>query len=547
MSAVEELRARRARLLADLETATNTAVEARDREHAKPMGKGARPDADGVLAALAHVAHYNRQKGKKGKPRPATCPLPTTKTLAAWLLGDAPAALPLAAAVAEAALLTPADAERRPTPTQAEFARLLWANRAGERWLTDFAPVLPGNHKPSADLSFAVLFLADLVLATLAAGRPRAPLFELIDAWESRPDTPGRVHVLTTRERKPPKKAEPLMLARTPGLLALMQVPLEAVQVDGELLVSATPDARRRYCVLRPAQGELFPAPRKLDGRATGGALVEAVASVPLGGDERSPLRADLHRVGTFAYALTRPVQLTPGETSLLIVGRDTPEGREQALRLVWVMRSLSIAPAGKPWAAFDAEPGAVHRIGPPRWWLDEIGPRAYRLTGALFRRLPGTGRKAARWGTSERTIAGIEGALLWGPSAGKGRDGRRPDAVRPVTRGGPGAPVLIPWHHVLRLGGEHVTPEMLADKTTADTLNKRYNRRIDVLVDAGYEVGARGEPAPAGDTIEIVRRIKGGRHHEAALEVRATARFCAAYARGGERTEIPASHLLLP
>ena len=114
------------------------------------------------------------------------------------------------------------------------------------------------------------------------------------------------------------------------------------------------------HAAVRPAQGELFPAPRKLNNRATGGALVEAVASVPLRGDERSPLRADLHRIGTFAYALTRSVILTPGQLSILITGRDTIEGREQGLRIVWLMRSLAISPAGQPWAAFDAEPGTV-------------------------------------------------------------------------------------------------------------------------------------------------------------------------------------------
>ena len=81
------------------------------------------------------------------------------------------------------------------------------------------------------------------------------------------------------------------------------------------------------------------------------------------------------------------------------------------------------------------------------------------RLTGALFRRFRGEGRKATRWGSLECTIAGIEGALLWGPTARKGRGGRFPDAVRPVRRGGAGAPVFISWWQVLRLSGEHVHP----------------------------------------------------------------------------------------
>ena len=377
---------------------------------------------------------------------------------------------------------------------------------------------------------------------------PLAPLMVAWQAWKAaQGDPPDKVHVLVKQERRPPPTTEPLRLARMPGLLALMQAPLEAVEVDGEPLVSATPDARCRYRVLPPGQGELFPAPRTLDKRATGGALVEAVASVPLGGDERNPIRADLLRIGTLAYALTGSVRLTPGETSTLIVGSDTPQGREQALTLVWLMRGMAIAPAGEPWAAFDAEPGAVHRIGPPRWWLDETGPRAYRLVGALFRRIPGEGRKAARWGSLERTLSGIEGALLWGPAAGKGRGGRLPDAVRPVRRGGPGPKVRIPWHRVLRVSGEHVTPEMLADRTATDRLNKRYQRRVDALQAAGYFVPHTNGAAPAGDTIEIVARVKGGRHHEAAIVVRATARFCAAYATGAEQTRLPASHLLMP
>ena len=99
--------------------------------------------------------------------------MPTAETLAAWLLGS-PEALPLAVAVAEAAWLTPADAWTD---------RERWAHRAAERWLRDFAPVLPGNRTPSAPVPFAVLFLSDLVIASEAAGRPRAPLFALIDAW----------------------------------------------------------------------------------------------------------------------------------------------------------------------------------------------------------------------------------------------------------------------------------------------------------------------------------------------------------------------------
>ena len=176
MSDVDALRAH---LIAELEAATVAAVKVADAENARPIAEAGAPAAAGVLAAVADVAHYNRRYDAGARTvatltRPADWPLPTAEALAAWLLGS-PEALPLAVAVAEAAWLTPADAHTK---------HQRWAHRAAERWLTDFAPVLPGNRKPSAPLPFAVLFLGDLVIACLAAGRPRAPLFALVDAWE---------------------------------------------------------------------------------------------------------------------------------------------------------------------------------------------------------------------------------------------------------------------------------------------------------------------------------------------------------------------------
>ena len=175
MSDVDALRAH---LIAELEAATDAEIEVRDVEYAKPAGEAGAPDAAGVLAAMAHVAYYNRRYDAGARTvakltRPADWPLPTAEALAVWLLGS-PEALPLAVDVAEAAWLV---------PTDAHTDRERWAHRAAERWLTDFAPVLPGKRKPSAPLPFAVLFLTDLVLAYLAAKRPRAPLFTLVAAW----------------------------------------------------------------------------------------------------------------------------------------------------------------------------------------------------------------------------------------------------------------------------------------------------------------------------------------------------------------------------
>ena len=120
---VSDVDALRAHLIAELEAATVADVKAADAENARPIAEAGAPDAAGVLAAVADVAHYNRRYDAGARTvatltRPADWPAPTTEALAAWLLGSP-----------EAALLTPADAWTE---------RERWAHRAAERWLRDF-------------------------------------------------------------------------------------------------------------------------------------------------------------------------------------------------------------------------------------------------------------------------------------------------------------------------------------------------------------------------------------------------------------------------
>ena len=110
--------------------------------------------------------------------------MPTAERMARWLL-KYPENLTLASAVAEAAMLTPADAHT-------EHERN--AHRAAERWLRDFrepyalgADGAPGYWTPDRWLSFAVLFLSDLVVTYLATKRQRQPLYDLVAAWQQCP------------------------------------------------------------------------------------------------------------------------------------------------------------------------------------------------------------------------------------------------------------------------------------------------------------------------------------------------------------------------
>lgn len=428
---------------------------------------------------------------------------------------------------------------------------------------------------PDAEWVALLLTVAALSRRWLAARDredcPDHPLGPIVRAWieahpRGSPQPPTQRHLVATRERHPPKGSDPLILTRQPGILSLVShAPLEAVEVDGRAFVTRTIGGRatdlRRY-KLADSQGDLFPGPRTLADNATAGALFEAVAFLVLNGDERSPLRADLLRLANMAFALSGPTEWSEEGGAHLVGGRDSTPNRERFHAALWALRGMSAhVPSGRPhgdrwWPMADAHPDPARNvIGPPRWWrryMDAIrgtrrgsqgrrtairatglvAPVAWRYTGSLF--VP-----ASKWGAVERTVSGIEAALLWGSSPGRGTRGDRPDNVIPVRNGGPGREVKIPWWQVLRLSGENVGPE--ADPKGKD--GRRYGRRCGDLERAGYFTERAGT-AEAGGTVEVVERVRGSRARQAGLIVRASARYCAAYGLN-ERVHVPVSRLL--
>ena len=141
-------------------------------------------------------------------------------------------------------------------------------------------------------------------------------------------------------------------------------------------------------------------------------------------------------------------------------------------------------------------------------------------------------------WGGLHRTLAGLEAALSYGPTGGRGPGARIPSFLQPERRGGPGPAVFVPWDKLLALAGECVPHGGEGRKTAG----RRYRRRVEALVDLGY-LTENGE-ASAADTVEIVERKPGRRHGtEAGVVVRATARFVEAH----RRAQNPRNWSLLP
>ena len=186
---MSESEALRDRLTAELEAAITAAIEAAARDRHRPIAEVGPTDATALLVSVARVAHFNREYDAGARTvaeltLPERWPLPTAERMARWLL-KYPENLTLVSAVAEVAMVTSTDAHT-------EHERN--AHRAAERWLRDFREPYtlgedgaPGHWTPDRWLSFAVLFLSDLVVTYLATKRQRQPLYDLVAAWQRCP------------------------------------------------------------------------------------------------------------------------------------------------------------------------------------------------------------------------------------------------------------------------------------------------------------------------------------------------------------------------
>lgn len=354
---------------------------------------------------------------------------------------------------------------------------------------------------------------------------------------------PGRAHAIGI-------PCGGFLLARQPGVAeyacqSVLDETVDAVDVDNKPLVCPSRPPTRLYRVRRvPLHDQRtfgFVGPKTLGGREIADIFVTALNDLSLR-DERSPLRTDVSRLATLAFALSRPTVLTE-EQGAIFLGGKASRGN---IRRFWdAARELRVFGVvldrhGR-WldlAIVSANPFAkTVYLAPPWWWTGKGAGQAWRPSGALFRPVlypNGWGQKdPGSWPGLLRTLSGFEARLCWGPSAGRGRGGSVPDALRPVSKGGPGAGVWVPWRSVLMLAGEPV-PE---DADANSRHGRRYRRRVAALREAGYCVTSSSRTARAEDTVEIVNVVLGRRSTPAGLVIRATRKFCEA-ANGRRRWE---------
>ena len=350
----------------------------------------------------------------------------------------------------------------------------------------------------------------------LAGELLRHPLTALVREWLEPVAAPPR-HARVVQVNGMIRQPRPVSLARFAAWVP-------AVHVDGEPVASpraAVPASRVfRLRTPTPRQYELLPSGLRLPAEPR----LAAVADFPgvLGGDVLTLLG--------IAHAVRGPVELDETTGARLLARTRTGGYRRPRAsdvrryhRAVDVLRSLMVPdPTRDAWLEFalveaaTPKPCTAYRIGPPPW-LATAGSALGRWE------LTAEGSWAARHrqiqgerGRGGRLISALEYALgaIWHGARG----------VSPYLRavrgaGGAGHNLELPLGAIACLMAEQ-------DPAVSGAARKRMDRAVDAVRDSYQVTGGLVAQAPAGDSVELVRRVRGGRGRHPALIVRASARY---------------------
>ena len=371
----------------------------------------------------------------------------------------------------------------------------------------------------------------------LAKPRPKHPLTPLLAWWLSRPRpaTGGRVSTVGTGR-----------MTRRPAVsfhARLTSWNVDAVEVDGEPMATHVSDVAdlfvRKDKRKKDKKGDAAPRERRVL-RPGDQAHLDLDGLAPLPRDLRLVALTGLHNVIagdtftllTLAEALDRAIEIDE-YTGAALLARTRDGGfrrpRDSDVERYWdaaaELHSLKVYdPAGsRRWAELAYVSGdpktRMVTIGPPKWRKFGKGGTRWMLTteGGVAGRARIT---AGRGGAAGRLVAGIEYFL---GARYLGARGAPPDLLPASGKSGPGPVVTLPLAAVAALMGE-LDPTGTSDD--ARSTRKRLGRAIEAAMKMYQPAPGAGTEAPAGDSVEIVGRLRASRHRPAALEVRASARY---------------------
>ena len=401
------------------------------------------------------------------------------------------------------------------------------------------------------DSTTALRPLADVHAGWCAADpRPRHPLAPLVDAWQRRPPPVVDGTVTVTRNAD----AGAGMTRRAALVSTLRRVHWRPDEGGAEPLVTGAVVDGEPMAAPRPDTADLFPVRKRRPRRRFQPGEqrdlplpvvppiphdLRLIALADLAGDPI--LQGDVLALLGIAWAADRPLVVTEREGAALLArardGRPRPVQVQHDVPRFWqtayALRALVAwepGPRGEPGGGYrwtdlaTVEVPAVRpvdrvTIGPPTWARPLAGKwtlTAEASAASIARAVSG------QHGLAGRIVTGIEYRLAAGWT---GRAGTVAPDLRAAGRGraSAGPVVELDWRTCLRLSGDWWDE---ADPAADKAARNRFERAVETLRARGYFVGSLRAEAPAGDSAEIVGRIKAARGRPGGLMVRASARF---------------------
>ena len=362
------------------------------------------------------------------------------------------------------------------------------------------------------------------------------PIAPIVRGWQKRPSLFSECTVKTTQAMTRRKT----IVSDVRRVAWVNDISLDAAHADGQPMATRITDLGHAFGlsntdeVVRRVYKPSEQMPLKLKGLGQLHTDWRLTALVCMGNGRSPVLASDVLVLMTVAHAVGKPVVLTEREGASLLARtrtgafrRPVPGDFARFWNAAAALNCLALRDPRRSWrwgnlALVQADP--VQRtvtLGPPTW-LRNFREEGGRWTLTAEGSSAGKARIIAGGsGVAARLVTGIEYRLA---ASFDGRLGIAPD-LRPARgRGGAGRVVRLPWHYALQLAGDGWDN---TDQGATKAALQRYRRAVDRLIDkAGYLTPSPGEAARAGDSVEIVNVVRGGRSHEPALDVRASARF---------------------
>lgn len=260
--------------------------------------------------------------------------------------------------------------------------------------------------------------------------------------------------------------------------------------------------------------------------------ILASLSNYPLNNPKRVFLRSDIYKIGAFIFLFPHRVRLPFRDASKLVMGKTRDRRNLRVNEAIDVLSKINFiythrkVPINVPLITYDADVTGeqpIYILGRGESFSKTVAAGympvspQWSLTGLFSRHLKN------RSGGIERLINGLELVLVNSRFTRRGPNRSFSEFLEPVDRktAGPGKVMRLTWEEMMFASGEFIGH----DEVSRRKAYQNWHAWMNSLEEQGYFCPEHME-AEAGDTVEIVGRIRAKQGQQAGALIRASARF---------------------